>query len=124
MRQHLAVDVCLKVLIVLIGKIPRIASAGFGRPVGGDIRVFPVSSQGIIETEFQSLLTAFVGQFFHRVACKRGTGNDVVIAACRVIHGKSVMVLGGDDDIFHAGFFGSLYPFSGVELGRVEVIGN
>ena len=24
-------------------------------------------------------------------------------------------LLRGDDDIFHAGFFGSLYPFSGVE---------
>ena len=44
--------------------------------------------------------------------------------ALRVEHGKAVVMLGGDDDVFLAGILGDRDPLVGVELDGVEFLGE
>ena len=50
--------------------------------------------------------------------------HDVVIADLGIKHRKAVVMLGGDDDVSHAGFFGEFDPGIGIELHRIEMAGD
>ena len=39
-------------------------------------------------------------------------------------HSEAVMMLGGNDDVFHAGIFGGLDDFSGVKFDGVKLAGQ
>ncbi len=52
-----------------------------------------------------------------------GPIDDVVLADLRFIHGETVVMFGGDDQIFHAGGFGEGDDGLGVEFGGVELMG-
>ena len=123
LRNDLPLHVGGQLLGVFIGIIPRIASSCLHRPVGRYVRVFPIASQRIIETEFQSFLPACLGQFLHGIFTPRGTFHDVVVAALGIVHGKAVVMLGSNNDITHARPASVLRPLAGVELRRIEIIG-
>ena len=49
--------------------------------------------------------------------------NDVVITDLAVIHGETVVMLGGNCDVFHPGGFYYLAPLIRIEIDRVELAG-
>ena len=51
-------------------------------------------------------------------------GDDVEGVRLGIEHGKAVVVLGGDDDVLHAGRFGERHDVVGVEAGGVELRGE
>ena len=106
-----------KVLLVAIEVGMRL----FGAPAGaaeGEVGVMPVAD-GIVGAEGDALLAARGGELLDHVAAERRV-HDVEIGLLRVEHAKAVVVLGGEDDVFHAGVFGDFDPLVGVELHRVE----
>ena len=44
--------------------------------------------------------------------------------ALGIEHGETVMVFGRDDDVFHAGVLGGFHPGVGIEIRRVEFLGE
>ena len=56
----------------------------------------------------------------------RWKGVDLMHQSVRLgaEHAEAVVVLGGDDDVFHAGVLGQAHPLLGVELHRVELAGE
>ena len=75
---------------------------------------------GMVEAELDAGLAARIGQLFERIALERG-GLDAPIGLVRAEHAKAVVVLGGDDDIFHPGVLGEAHPLFGVEPHGVEL---
>ena len=47
---------------------------------------------------------------------------DIVIVHVGMEHGKTVVMLGGDDDVFHAGGFGDFDPFISVKIRRIKLL--
>ncbi len=52
----------------------------------------------------------------------KGAFGDGIVAVLGVIHGKTIMVLGGENHIFHTRFFGGGGPLVGIELSGVEFL--
>ncbi len=76
------------------------------------------------KTEFDAVPGAGLRQLFHRVPLEGGGVHDIVFAGFGMVHGKAVMMLAGDDDIFHPGVFSHFHPFFGVKLDRIELGGQ
>ena len=94
------------------GFIPVVAKAS---------RVMPVLSLGIVESELESLFLTGVSKFLHDVAAKWRLVNDVVLVVLRTKHRKAIVMLGCDDDVFHAGTFGAANEFISVKFRRIEL---
>src|SRR5579871_6123455 len=84
----------------------------------------PVLGLRIVEAEFDALLVALFGEFFEGVALEGCGGDDVEGVDLGVEHGEAVVVLGGDDDVLHAGSFGEGDDVVGAEAGGVELGGE
>ncbi len=84
----------------------------------------PVLVVGVIKTESNADLAARFGKLLHRVAAKRRGIHDVEVMRFRVIHRKAVVMLAGDDDVLHARVLGELGDRSGIELHRIEILGD
>ncbi len=65
-------------------------------------------------------LLAGVGEFLERVALER-RGLDAPIGERGAEHAEAVVMLAGDDDVFHAGVLGGAHPVVGVEFHRIEL---
>jgi hypothetical protein len=88
--------------------------------VAGGVGVFPVEGVRVVEAEADAGGVAGVGEFLHGVAFEPGGVVEIVGGDFRRIHGEAVVVLGGDDEVFHAGVFKEVDPGGGVELFGVE----
>ncbi len=95
--MEIVVEVAVLCLVPVIGG--WLVVAGFvGFTAGGG----PVLILRVVEAEFDALLFAFSCQFLERVALEGSCGDDVEGVGLGVEHGKAVVVLGGDDNVFHA----------------------
>ena len=120
LRLGLAFHVAVDILGVLVRIVPRVAASALGGPVGGYVGVVPVAAQRIIDAQFETVFAAGHGQFFQRVAVEGREVAEVVFTAWRMVHGKTVMVFGGIDNISGAHVLCGLHPFVGVEAEGVE----
>ena len=75
---------------------------------------------GIVKVEADTLFVAFVGQFFQYVTAERSAVHYVVIRFCCVEHGETVVVAGGETNVFGTTGFDRCYPFRCIEFGGVE----
>ena len=86
--------------------------------------MIPVLGVGVVEAELDALSIAGGLELGDHVAFEGGGIDDVVIADLGVKESETVVVLAGDDDIFHAGIFGDVDPLGGAELARVAGFGQ
>ena len=84
--------------------------------------VVPVLGLGVVEAEFEAVLLAGGGEFLERVAAERSRLGNVPVGGLRVEHGKAIVVLRGDDHVFHPGVPSGAHPFVGVELDRIKLL--
>ena len=70
------------------------------------------------------MFAALLGEFLERVASEGSGGDDVEGIDLGVEHGEAVVMLGGDDDIPHAGGFCESDDIVGTEAGGIEVFGE
>ena len=75
-----------------------------------------------VEAELEAVLTAGGGQFAHDVALAVLVGGvaDAVVGVFRGPQAETVVVLGGEDDAFHAGGLHRGGPLTGVQPGGGE----
>ena len=73
----------------------------------------------IVESDEEAFLAEGLGDHGRDVPAV-GRPGDLEIAEGRVEHAEAVVVLGREDDVFHAGELGQAGPFAGIERGRVE----
>ena len=66
-------------------------------------------------------LRRFFGEFLQRVAMEGRGGDDVERVRLGIEHGEAVVVLGGDDDVLHAGGLGQRDDVVRGEAGGVEL---
>ena len=92
--------------------------------VAGGVGIRPVKGLRIIKSELDPILVAGGAEIGHRIMMPRGGVHDVVIIHFRGPHRKAVMMLGGDDDVFHAGIPGEAHPGIGVKVGGIEFTGD
>ena len=83
--------------------------------------MFPVEGVGIIESELDSVALRRFPQFHHRIPLVLGKA-DIIGIGVRRVHGETVMMLRGNDEILHSGRFHHGHPFLRVEIDRVEGI--
>jgi hypothetical protein len=107
--------------VAVLGLVPvegrGLVVAGLvGRGSGGG----PVLILRVVEAEFEALPAALFGQLLEWIAFEGGGGDDVEGVGLGVEHGEAVVVLGGDDDVLHAGGFGEGDDVVGAEGGGVE----
>ena len=91
---------------------------------GGAAGSGPVLVLRVVEAELDALLAALFGEFVEGVAFEGSGGDDVEGVGLGVEHGEAVVVLGGDDDVLHAGGFGEGDDVVGAEAGGVELWGE
>ena len=113
----------LHVVCVRVGKAVEpvgmlLGTEGVQRRV---FRIVPVLDR-VIDAELYALAGTLRGQFFQRIAAKRGGLDDVVGAQFRVVHREAFMMLGRDHQVLHARRFSDRDPgprveFHGIELG-------
>ena len=109
----------------ILGFIPVVVgSVAVSRGVGGAAGVGPVLVLRVVEAELDALLAALFGEFFEGVALEGSGGDDVEGIDLGVEHGEAVVVLGGDDDVLHAGGLGEGDDVVGAEAGGVELRGE
>ena len=92
-------------VIIHVMLLRRVPFAAAGRAA-----VVPVLRLRIIESKLDAVFFAGGGQFLQRIAMKRRRLHDVPRTGFRVEHREAVVMLGGDDDVFHAGVFGESSP--------------
>ena len=89
---------------------------------GVGLREMPVDKRKIHREINTSALAGF-GQLFHQIPLVRCGIHNVETGIVGVIHAKSVVVLGGENDGAHAGFPGESYDAVGVPVYRIELPG-
>ena len=67
---------------------------------------------------------AGLGKLLHRVPAERGRITDVELVRLRMEHGEALVMLGRDDDVFHAGSPGQQHDILRVEPCRIKVLGK
>ena len=65
----------------------------------------PVLVVGVVESETKPRLGASGGEFLHGIAFERSGIDDVERIRLRVVHRETIVMLCGDDDVFHARVF-------------------
>jgi hypothetical protein len=84
----------------------------------------PVLCLRVVEAELHALLATLFGELAQGVALVGSGGDDVEGVDLGVEHGEAVVVLGGDDDVLHAGGFGEGDDVVRGEAGGVELRGE
>ena len=88
------------------------------------VGVVPVLILRIVEAESNTVFLAGFGEVCHNIfAVRRGIDN-VVVAARGVIHGKAVVVFGGDNEVFHTCIPREFGNRIGVEFYWIELRGR
>ena len=117
-RYYLMPDLSVQIRVecfrrpLLFGEIPEVAVSAF---------FIPVLLMGIVETEAHAVFFSGLGEFFQRIAAEGGRLDDIVIVPARIEHGETVVMLAGDDHVFHSGFRCGAHPAVGIEIRRVEI---
>jgi hypothetical protein len=75
---------------------------------------------GVIEADLDALSVAGIGQLLQDIALE-GRGGNVEIRVLGIEQAEAVVMLGGDDDVFHTGAFCHPHPLVGIEPDRVEL---
>lgn len=86
--------------------------------VGRIIRVMPIY-QRIIKAYAQAFGTEGVHIFSDQVTARRCM-DGAIVGVGRIEEAKALMMFGGQDGVFHAGFFGHTSPASRVIVYRIE----
>ena len=111
--------------VAVLGLVPVVGGGVVvGAEDGGAAGRGPVLGLGVVEAELEALLAALFGELAEGVALEGGGGDDVEGVGFGVEHGEAVVVLGGDDDVLHAGGFGEGDDVVGGEGGGVEAGGE
>ena len=98
--------------------------------IGIYFRAFASSREGpvlivrVVKAETNTNLLASLGEVFHRVTSEGSCIHDIEFICLGVIHRKAIMMLTGDDDVFHARILGELSNGLRVEINRVKIIGQ
>lgn len=103
--------------IPVAGLLIVIAADGCGSSGGG-----PVLRLGVVEAELDSLLAALLGELLEGIAMEGSGGDDVEGIDLGVEHGEAVVMLGGNDDVLHAGSLGEGNDVMRGEAGGVELL--
>ena len=98
--------------------VPMPAAPSLGVAAG----MVPVLDLGVVNAEVDALFAGGVGEFLDDIALERSGVHDVE-GVGGLEHREAVVVLGGDDDVFHAGILGDFDEVIGIELGGVELVG-
>ena len=103
-------------------------------PVGGASRPFSRAPErivgplpvevAIIKMQRQPLFVASVGQIGQHVVGVGRAVDDVVGGSGRLEHGEAVVVTRGECDILRPSILEGLHPFVGIELRRIEAVGQ
>ena len=116
LRLRLVAQILIEVLLGLVGEeVPGVAGA---------VRLVPVLRLRVVEPQAHAVFRARGGELLEHVALERRGVDDVVRADLRVVEREAVVMLRGDDDVFHARVFRELHPLVGVELDRIELPGE
>ena len=110
---HLRLDLVFKIpleMLFLRLEIPCVSVA---------VRVFPVLHLRIIQAELDVVPPAGLRKLLHHVPSERGV-HDVVVGNLRVIHGKAVMMLRREAQIFRAERLRRRGPCLCVKVHRVK----
>ena len=121
LRDGLGVEVVGEVCRPGRGPSGRWADRDRRGRAGGAAGCGPVLVLRVVEAELDALLAALLGELFEGIAMEGCGGDDVEGIGLGVEHGEAVVVLGGDDDVLHAGGFGEGDDVVGVEAGGVEL---
>ena len=84
------------------------------------IRVRPIAG-GVIPTELEPVLVHRIGQLFADIATV-GRVHDIVIRELRRPIRKPIMMLGRENEIFHARRFGGAHELISIEIDWVELL--
>jgi len=104
-------------VIIHVMALQRVPPAARHRPA-----IVPILCLRVIKAEPDTFLLAGGGEVLERVV---GVGcglDDIPIAGFGIEHGKAVVMLGRDDDIFYAGGLGEFDPLDGIEIRRIEFL--
>ena len=102
-----------------------VAAGVFEIPViAGAVLLAPVEGVGIVEAELDAVFLTSRLQILHRIAGKGSGLDDGGVADLGIIHGETVVMFRGDDEVSHAGFLRELDPFIRIELRGVEFPGD
>ena len=106
-----------------VSHVVRDIVLAFGVPVVASAAVRPIDGLGVIEPKLDAVFFAGFGEGLEEVFFVKGR-LDIPIVRCRGPERKAVHMLGGDDDVFHAGLFGHKHPVLGVVFRGVELFGE
>ena len=82
-------------------------------------RKIPVYKR-IIDRKFNSSTGTSIGQFLHQIAAVWRSIHNIEISVLGMIHTKSVVVLGCENNGFHPRIFCQLHNLIGIPLGRIK----
>ncbi len=117
--MEVVVEAAVLSLVPVAGLLVVIAADGGGSAGGG-----PVLGLRVVEAELDALLAALFGELLERIALEGSGGDDVEGVDLGVEHGEAVVVLGGDDDVLHAGGLGEGDDVVRAEAGGIELRGE
>src|SRR5579859_3110642 len=80
----------------------------------------PILVLGIVEAKFYALIAALGRQLLQRITFERRRLDDIEGIGLGIEHGKAVMVLGCNYDVFHPRRLGQTYDLGSAELRRIE----
>ena len=86
--------------------------------------VIPILGVRVIKAELNVGLVTGCLEFLNRVPPKRGRLHKVVLTRFGVKESKSIVVLAGDDDVFHPSVLGDADPLFGIKFDRIEFRGE
>ena len=84
----------------------------------------PILCLRIIDSKLEPDFVACFAQLLNDVTFEWRVIDDIVIADRRIEEREAVVMLAGDDDIFHPRILGDLHPLGGAELGWVAGFGQ
>lgn len=103
--------------IPVSGLLVVISANGCGASGGG-----PVLRLRVVEAELDALLAALLGEFLDGISVEGCGGDDIEGVDLGVEHGEAIVVLGGDDDVLHAGALGERHDVVRGEAGGIELL--
>ena len=108
----------------LVAVVLAVVLLAVGLAVAKAVFLVPVLRLRVVDAQFHPRLAAGVGQLAERVAAKGRGIYDVVGGAAGMVHGKAVVMLGGEDDVLHARILRQTHDGPGVEALRVKLFGQ
>ena len=83
----------------------------------------PVLRVRVIQTKLDVVFACSFGQGLEKVFAIRRRIYNIPVTDRGIEQSKTIMVLGGDDDVLHASVLGHEYPCFRIVIYRVELLG-